>query len=863
MPLSAGVIFIIVLVSFCLLCCGCIVVKQRARKRALLAPKPQERFNRQPLRAGSKSTLQGVKVLELSTVVAAPTAGRLLRELGAEVVKVEDQVGDYWRRFFLEFQQPRDVSVGFDVANMGKASICLNLQTESGKREFKRLLKDADIFFTNVRQNSLKKLRLDYNSIKKEFPNLVYGHISAWGQVGPDCSLPGYDLGAFWAMSGLASKVCKTEGNHSACSYPVASGDCITAFSLAAGIISALSERITTGRGRYVHTSLLASGVYCLSPLYTQFKGSDDKVPIHASHLPYLCSDNKSIQLLGLGFENEQTMELCRIFGIDSTLTNNELKSLLSTKFGEMTRDNAVKMLAETKVLFSVPRRYLEYQENAEAAEYQDLKLHRRPGSEVGIDDVPVVIRLPFEMNTGMAEVRSPGPKLGAHTDDFVANLWTVKRNVLEHKSKSNDEHADVFSRPKPHKGVKIIELSYVGTSVSSSARWFCDMGATITKIVPLEPFDAVEGNVNEQAGGWTDFWAEKYPAFGCHLNHGKTIIKIDLSDPTLEGIIGKTGIFMTNYPRSLLRKYGLDHETLTKKYPNLIYALVTPRGLDFPETPVHDVGPFYTDSFFWEFFSFQMPLTITPPLQFGEMVSSINLTLVVSTAIVHRKLHQEGNFVHVSLSGSAAFSAYQGSSVMSRTPAFARIANHTDIKSAHLSFPVPLSNCYRTKDGVWVQFLGIELPKHIGRVTKALNLKRMFPKIIKHVIFDLVLGGSAPLFVKATPMFRTMNTFIQSKVAALNMEQLKERLDMYDCWYCYIRDMNEVTNSTHATENGFFEKRIEVVKGKQVESTFVKMPVEYVPLEQEHNVEDSKDQKEQEVESISKTYPRGGPKAE
>merc|ERR1719193_2958067 len=138
MTLSAGLIFVIVLASFCLLCCGCCAVRKRAKKRALLAPKPQERFNRQPLRAGSKNTLQGVKVLELSTVVAAPTAGRLFRELGAEVVKVEDQRGDYWRRFLLPFQQPREWSVGFDGANMGKASIILNLQEESGKNKLKR-----------------------------------------------------------------------------------------------------------------------------------------------------------------------------------------------------------------------------------------------------------------------------------------------------------------------------------------------------------------------------------------------------------------------------------------------------------------------------------------------------------------------------------------------------------------------------------------------------------------------------------------------------------------------------------------------------------------------------------------------------
>lgn len=805
---------------------------KRAKRRAMLAPKPQEKFNRRPLRPDEKYTLQGYRVIDLTTVVAGPTVGRILRELGAEVIKVEDQKGDYWRRFFLEFQQPRKWTVGFDVANMGKASIILDLKTKKGMRELKKLLRDADVFITNVRQKALKKLGLDYPSVAKEFPQLVYTHLTAWGQVGPECSLPGYDIGAFHAMSGLSKMIANSDGkNATYSSYPIASGDCCSALTLTSGCLTALSERLSTGKGRYVHTSLLANGVHALSAVFSQMANNDKDFEPHPTHLPYLCKDDKSIQLLGLGYENEQTLEIQRVFGISSFLDESSLKSFLTEQFSGMTRKEVVAFLSGSKVFYCIPVRMQSLLDETGRRAERDYFL--QPGKDVGMGDIDSVVRLPFRMSSGIEGVTTAGPAHGAHTDDFLAYGWTNKeaRTFLGKTAGGNvmPQH-----QPLKNQRINIIELSHVGSSVASSARWFADMGATVTKVVPDEPFDDLEGKE-----GWTDFWADRLPSFGYHLDHGKTKITMNLSNPKLAEMIGDAGLFITNYPISLLKKYRLNPEALRMQYPQLIYALVTPRGMQFAETPVHDIGPFFLDYGFWESYASGMPHTKLAPLQFGEVLTSIPLTLAVNAAILHRRIHGEGNLVHVSLSGAAQFVCFQGWVLIQKTPEILNLFTYKDIKVSHENWPSPLANSYRTKDGVWVMFLGLEVFKHIGNFVKALEMKIIYPKMAKHVLFDIILGNKKESkLMKAMPMFRTMNRLIAQKVASLSHADLKKRLDMYGCWYCYVRDPYDMKMSQQAAANNFFRD----CKFRHGKATIVKMPLEFDFIDGEDAVHEFKD---------------------
>lgn len=147
---------------------------------------------------------------------------------------------------------------------MGKnASIILDLKTPDGKASLESLLKDADVFITNVRTDGLRKLGLHYDDIKEKFPHLIFAQCTAYGREGPDYQLPGYDIGAFWASTGLAAMI-QTGGSYS--TYALAYGDTTTGASLLGGVIAALVQRLRTGQGAMVEASLNRVGMYCVSP---------------------------------------------------------------------------------------------------------------------------------------------------------------------------------------------------------------------------------------------------------------------------------------------------------------------------------------------------------------------------------------------------------------------------------------------------------------------------------------------------------------------------------------------------------------------------------------------------------------------
>ena len=129
-----------------------------------------------------RRTLEGIKVEELSTFVAAPVCARMLADMGAQVIKIESFKGDPWRAtakastFTTDEENPV-----FDIYNAGKQSICLNIKHETGIKLLMELLADADVFVTNTRMASLKKLGLDYDSLKEMFPRLIYATDTGYG----------------------------------------------------------------------------------------------------------------------------------------------------------------------------------------------------------------------------------------------------------------------------------------------------------------------------------------------------------------------------------------------------------------------------------------------------------------------------------------------------------------------------------------------------------------------------------------------------------------------------------------------------------------------------------------------------------
>lgn len=281
-----------------------------------------------------KMPLEGIKVVELATVVAAPTAGRMLSAYGAEVIKVESLTGDDYRvagNFECvvceDYKNPL-----FTIQNSGKKLVSIDLKQPDGKKAMLRLLDGADVFLTNVRTGGLQRLGLDYESLHERFPRLVYAHFSGFGPKGPVASNPGFDSTAFWLRSGPMAD-WQVPG-----SFPFnptyAFGDMATSSVLFSGILMALIGRECTGHGTRVDTSLFASGIWCNAVAVVshqpQFGGKrplDPLRPADPFSQFYMCSDGKWIGI----FDNEYQRDLpkfAKLFGMPDLVENPEYASL-------------------------------------------------------------------------------------------------------------------------------------------------------------------------------------------------------------------------------------------------------------------------------------------------------------------------------------------------------------------------------------------------------------------------------------------------------------------------------------------------------------------------------------------------------
>lgn len=206
--------------------------------------------------------LKGLKVVEYATYHAAPGAGLILSDWGADVVKVEPPAGDPIRGFFGSIGVESSVNPAFEFDNGGKRSVMIDTATEDGRAALRRMAAAADVFLTNVRPGGLERSGLDPASLRALNPRLIYATVTGYGLDGPDADKPGFDIASFWARSGMAA--LHTPKGSDPFAIRTAMGDHTTSIATAAGILAALYERERTGVGRVVEASLLRTASFAI-----------------------------------------------------------------------------------------------------------------------------------------------------------------------------------------------------------------------------------------------------------------------------------------------------------------------------------------------------------------------------------------------------------------------------------------------------------------------------------------------------------------------------------------------------------------------------------------------------------------------
>ena len=268
--------------------------------------------------------LDGVTVVELATVVAGPSCGRLLADLGARVIKIEAPSGDTWRvngrryvgGYFTEQENPV-----FDIYNTGKELVSLNLKNPEGKEALMKLLDSADVFLTNTRPAGLKRLGLSYEEVKARRPDIIYAILLGYGEKGPEGGNPAFDSTAFWSKSGFLRDQSPLTNDYMPINPPFGVGDTMTGFLLMGEICAALYRRKCTGEGDYVSTTLFHNGVFCFGtmnlisqkPYGKQYPV--DRVGFGAPGGLYRCSDDEWVYV-GIVSMASAVPSMCEAIGM-------------------------------------------------------------------------------------------------------------------------------------------------------------------------------------------------------------------------------------------------------------------------------------------------------------------------------------------------------------------------------------------------------------------------------------------------------------------------------------------------------------------------------------------------------------------
>lgn len=370
--------------------------------------------------------LHGIRVIELARILAGPWAGQTLADLGADVIKVEAPEGDDTRRWGPPFIEAggETTAAYFHATNRGKRGVVCDFRTAEGQAAVRRMVADADVLIENFKVGGLEKYGLDYASLQKVNPRLIYCSITGFGQDGPYAHRAGYDF-IIQGMSGLMSVTGPEDGQPQ--KVGVAVTDVFTGVYAATAILAALVQRGRTGAGQHIDMALLdvATGVMANQSMNYLASG---KVPglmgnAHPNLSPYAvfpCKDGWLILATG---NDGQFQRLCGVLGLEAIATASEFLTnadRVTNRVALTERISAVTVTwAKTDLLAAceaagVPAGPI----NDMAEVFADPQVIAR-GMQIAPEGVPGV-RSPMRFSGADLALDRPAPRLGQHQDELL-----------------------------------------------------------------------------------------------------------------------------------------------------------------------------------------------------------------------------------------------------------------------------------------------------------------------------------------------------------------------------------------------------------------------------------------------------------
>jgi len=781
-----------------------------------------------------RPTFEGVRVVELATHIAGPLVGRVLGDLGAEVIKVESPEGDIFRNTFVQFERPRTHGTAFELMNLSKAGIQIDLKSAAGRQQLLKLLAEADVFVTNVRTPSLAQLGLTWEDLAPRFPRLVYARCTAWGAAGPDSGRPGYDIGAFWTATG-ASATVNNAPNFSL--YLPGYGDITTSQSLVAGVAFALAQRGATGIGQLVDSTLLRVGAWtvagALAEVRDQTQDLEGRVPVYGLQetedtlrAAYLLHDGESAVLVAEEGRDEPTVyrQLAIALGLGAVVTGEGDAVRLPCEFPRgssgaaqahaawiarlvpafwlLDSEQAGRVLSEHGVphVVTVPADEATLHRDDDAIHVQGA-VWDDPRA-VGVTDLCRSPRLPYEVGVGRQPQHGPqcrAPNKGEHTDDILQHGWRPRRLCMALPAEA--ARPTIASACSPAlTGLSVVELPWTDSvAVAAATVMLADLGAAVLTL---------------RRRGDTAGLENGNPQLFAQLNRGKSQ-GANADVKALAVALSTADMLVTDYPRDALQALGVeiiasrDGSTTVVGFPALAVVIVTPWGLQgnssdnrgllgsgFASTPGCHVFSGVSQA---------NPRKITlPRFHSLDLAVSVYTLAACGIACYHAVRGGRGAVIDVNVHRIGTWINMIGIAWGTKDPR--KIRGFSIPKEhAHMHMPLPTYNCHGLRCGMWVQLLGLDVPRHLGRLLAALGLRMSVATMVAYTLVRHVLPNrrERSWLVRLLPIIRVINSQIAAAMAHMDYMQFQQLAAKHDIWWCPVRVPQQLLHYPQAEAAG------------------------------------------------------------